>query len=71
MLIKGVDFEHGITYFSGIGSPGYKTDAEETIFSRGLFPFRGYATFAERFMRLLMLHPGFLDLSAKDQVNVF
>ncbi len=34
------------------------------------FVYRGYATFAERFRRVLKTQPGFNDLSDKDQVSI-
>jgi len=33
------------------------------------FVYRGYATFAERFRRVLKTQPGFNDLNDKDQVR--
>jgi hypothetical protein len=34
------------------------------------FVYRGYATFAERFRRVLKTQPGFNDLNDKDQVGI-
>ncbi len=34
------------------------------------FVYRGYATFAERFRRVLKTQPGFNDLNDKDQVSI-
>jgi hypothetical protein len=34
------------------------------------FVYRGYATFAERFRRVLKTQPGFSDLNDRDQVIV-